>query len=111
MKTITSSQEFNLQIEKSQSNSESGIFGVSWETLKFNYYSVIVMTLLVGSCVGAIAAALILDNDAPIWQLAVCATLTMFNNTTAIGSMPVKWVIYSSIIALIGNVILIGINL
>lgn len=114
MKTIsatTGTSTFQGSKEKEVSFSLPAVFGMTWEKLQFNYYSIIVMTLLVGSCVGAIAAANILSTNAPTWQLAACASLAMFNNTTAIGNMSIKWVVWSFVIALIGNTTLIALNI
>lgn len=114
METISVTRKATIQNPtqlKRSSFTLPGVFGTTWEKLQFNYYAIIVMTLLIGSCVGAIAAANILSSGASTWQLALCASLSMFNNTTAIGNMPVKWVVWSFLIALIGNVMLIAVNL
>jgi hypothetical protein len=87
------------------------LFGTTWEKLQFNYYAVIAFTLLAGSCIAGAAAANILENGAVTWQLGACAALAMFNNTTAIGNMPVKWVVWSFLIATMGNTILLLINI
>jgi hypothetical protein len=101
----------NSTSTESLAKAEGKFLGTSWATWQFNYYSVITVTLTVGSIIGAIAAALILNNDSATWQLAACAMLSMFNNTTAIGNLPVKWVLYSHVISVMGNVALILINL
>ena len=110
MKTSSATQApITLQSEREKSASFSlpSLFGTTWEKLQASYYPVIAMTILIGSCISGAAAANLLRTDAPTWQLAVCASLGMFNNTTAIGSMPVKWVVWSFVIATIGNASLI----
>lgn len=80
------------------------------EGLNFSYFGLISMSILVGSIVGGIAAAAILSNDAPIWQLGLCAAVSMANNTAGIGQAPTKWVFNLFIISLIVNTLLIIAN-
>lgn len=87
------------------------IFGTTWEKLQSNYYSVIVMTILVGSMVSGIAAANLLRVDGPTWELALVAFFGMFNNTTAIGNMSIRWVVWSFVLSLAANILFIAINL
>lgn len=55
------------------------------EKLEFSYFGLISMTILIGSIIGGISASVILSNDAPVWQLGLCAAVAMGNNTAAIG--------------------------
>jgi flagellar biosynthesis protein FliR len=81
------------------------------EKLNFSYFGLISMTILIGSCLGGIAAMYILKEDAPIWQLALCMGVSMANNVAAISQAPTKWVVNSFIIGFVVNIILIVINI
>ena len=35
---------------------------------------------------------MILQNDAPIWELILCMSVAMTNNVVAIGQAPTKWI-------------------
>ena len=78
--------------------------------LEFSYYGIISMTILIGSCYGAIAAMIVLQNDAPIWQLGVCIFVAMGNNVAAIGQAPLKWVINMFGLCMLISTLLILIN-
>ncbi len=81
------------------------------ESLNFSYFGIITMTILVGSIVGGIAAAVILSNNAPIWQLGLCAAVSMGNNAAGIGQAPTKWVMNLFFANIIANGILIMMNI
>lgn len=80
------------------------------ESLNFSYFGIISMTILVGSIIGGIAAAVILSNNAPIWQLGLCAAVSMGNNAAGIGQAPTKWIVNSFFVSIITNGILILMN-
>ena len=80
------------------------------QRLKFSYFGIISMTILIGSCIGGISAMYILKNDAPIWQLGVCMAAAMANNVSAIGQAPIKWVVNLFLINFVLNLILILMN-
>lgn len=80
------------------------------ESLNFSYFGIITMTILVGSIIGGIAAAVILSNNAPIWQLGLCAAVSMGNNAGAIAQAPTKWIVNLFFISLIANAALILMN-
>ena len=61
--------------------------------LEFSYFGLIAMTISIGSIIGGIAAMYIFENDAPIWQLALCMMGAMANNVAAIGQAPTRWVV------------------
>jgi hypothetical protein len=114
MKTLSVNNQssfINTSSVKNKPFSLVSLFGTTWSELEFNYYSIIVFTLTVSSCIGGAAAAFILSTNAPTWQLAICAGVSMFNNSTAIGHAPVKWVIGSFITSMVLNILLIAINL
>jgi hypothetical protein len=79
--------------------------------LNFSYFGLITMTITIGSIVGGIAAMYILQNDASIWQLAVCMSFAMANNVAAIGQAPMKWLMNIFIAAVVVNAALIVMNL
>lgn len=81
------------------------------ESLNFSYFGIISMTILVGSIIGGIAAAMILSTNAPIWQLGTCAAVSMGNNAAAIGQAPTKWIVNLFFISIVANGILILMNI
>lgn len=113
METISVSTRTSVQPSaqvKTATFSLPQVFGTTWEKLQYNYYSVMVFTIMVSTCIAGVAAAYILGNGAATWQLAACAILALINNTTAIAHMPVKWVVGTFLLSLTGNVVLIGMN-
>ena len=100
----------------STTESQSSAINVSlfskefWEKLNFSYYGVIPFTLIVGSCIGGIAAATVLAAHGATWQLAAVSFFSMFNNTTAIASMNIKWVSWSFVAGLVVNISMILVN-
>ncbi len=73
-------------------NNQLSWYGKLIQKLEFSYYGLIAMTITVGSIIGGIAAMFIFQNDAPIWQLALCMAGAMANNVSAIGQAPTRWV-------------------
>lgn len=96
----------NVSVQRELSSYEKFI-----EKLNFSYFGLISMTILVGSIIGGIAASFILSNDAPIWELCLCAAVSMANNTAGIGQAPTKWVFNLFIFSTIVNVLLILVNI
>lgn len=80
------------------------------ESLNFSYFGLISISILVGSIIGGVAAAAILSNEAPVWQLGLCAAVSMANNTAGIGQAPTKWVFNLFIVSVIVNTLLIIAN-
>lgn len=80
------------------------------EKIKFSYFGIISMTILVGSCLGGITAMVVLKNDAAIWQLGLCMAVSMANNVAAISQAPIKWVVNSFVIGVVVNALLILAN-
>lgn len=95
----------------SKVQSEAGWYGKMLNKLDFSYFGLISMTILVGSIVGGFAASCILSNNAPIWELCLCAAVSMANNVSGIGQAPTKWVANLFILSLVVNVILIFANI
>lgn len=82
-----------------------------WEMLAFNYFSVITVAITTGSIFGGVATMFVLQNDAPTWQLILCAMVSMGNNVASISSAPVKWVAGIFTAAMIVNTLLILANM
>jgi hypothetical protein len=77
------------------------------ESLKPNYYSVISMAILIGSCMGSIAAMSVFYNHADIGYLCVALFTTMANLVACIGQAPVKWVLNFFTLSVVANLVLI----
>ncbi|HRH11868.1 MAG TPA: hypothetical protein PLU73_10145 [Bacteroidia bacterium] len=80
------------------------------EKIKFSYFGIISMTILIGSCLGGITAMVVLKNDAALWQLGLCMAVSMANNVAAISQAPIKWVVNSFVIGIVVNTLLILAN-
>lgn len=76
----------------SSANTQLSWYGKLIKKLEFSYFGLIAMTISIGSIIGGIAAMYIFQNDAPIWQLALCMMGAMANNVAAIGQAPTRWV-------------------
>ena len=75
-----------------------------------SYFAVIAMTISIGSILGGIGAMYIFQNDAPIWQLALCMSFAMANNVAAIAQTPTKWVVNIFALDVLVSLVLIAIN-
>lgn len=106
-----------LALKESQSrtriNSNVNVSGYSKliEKLKFSYFGIISMTILIGSILGGISAMFIFENNAPIWQLGVVMAGAMANNVCAIGQAPTKWVVNIFLISVFLSALFIVVNL
>ncbi len=92
-------------------NTESNWYNSFIAKLDFSYFGLISMTILIGSIIGGITASVVLSSNAPVWQLGLCAAVSMANNTAGIGQAPTKWVFNLFIGSFITNVLLIIINI
>ena len=106
---LKSSQKANYSTKNA--TAELGGYAKLIEKLNFSYFGIMSMTILIGSIIGGIAASCILSNDAPVWQLGVCAAVSMANNTAGIGQAPTKWVINLFLLSLVVNTLLIIVNI
>ena len=97
-------------VNQAASNVSDNAYNRFLDKLSFSYFGVISMTITIGSILGGLAAMFIFQNDAPIWQLAVCMAISMANNVAAIGQAPFKWVANIFILATIIDVLLIVVN-
>lgn len=93
------------------SSANGGWYTQLIEKAKFSYFGIIAMTITIGSVLGGIAAMYVLQNGAPIGELALCMGVAMANNVAAIGQAPVKWVINIFALCVVVNALLIIINL
>lgn len=81
------------------------------EDLKFSYFGLISMTILIGSIVGGIATMYVFENGAPFWQFVIGLAVSMANLVTAISQAPTKWVINLFALSVIVNTILVIANM
>jgi ABC-type transporter Mla maintaining outer membrane lipid asymmetry permease subunit MlaE len=96
----------NIAHNKTTSAYENFIAG-----LRFSYFGLITMTILVGSMIGAISAMFILKNHAPIWELGLCMGLSMTNNVAGIGQVSTRWVVNIFLACVAANAFLILLNI
>ncbi len=81
------------------------------EKLKFNHFALISMAILVGSCLGGIAAMYVFMNGAPFWQFALGLSVSMANLIACISQASTKWVVRLFGLSLLVNAILVLANL
>lgn len=105
---LKSSQKANYSSRTA--NAEVSGYAKLIEKMNFSYFGIMSMTILIGSIVGGLAASCILANDAPVWQLGVCAAVSMANNTAGIGQAPTKWVVNLFLLSIVVNALLIAVN-
>lgn len=74
-------------------------------------YPLMAMTLTVGSCWGSLAIFFLTQNSAPLWHLVLCAVVTMTHNAAAIGVAPMRAVVYSFLLSIGANALIILLNL
>lgn len=111
METLVQTQQTQPQSYNSVSNTPalSG-YAKFIDGLKFSYFGIISMTILIGSIVGGVSAMFILKNDAPVWQLGLCMATAMANNVSGIGQAPTKWVVNLFLLCIGVNALLILVN-
>ena len=74
-----------------------------------NRYGIMAILLLVVGCLGGVAVGTgSLDS---LWQLFLLAFSTMFSLSMMLALAPMKWVIWSGILAIIIDIVLIAFNL
>jgi hypothetical protein len=78
--------------------------------LKFSYYGLISMTILIGSILGGIATMFVFQNDAPFWQFILALYCAMANLVASIAQAPTKWVVNLFFLSSVVSVLLILIN-
>src|SRR5688572_23081997 len=77
------------------------------EGLKFNHFAVIASAILIGSCLGSIAAMSLFYYHAPIWVFAIGLFATMANLIVCIAQAPTKWVVNLFAFSALVNTVLI----
>jgi hypothetical protein len=95
--------------EKAKTNSSA--YDRLIEDLKFSYYGLISMTILIGSILGGMAAMFVFQNHAPLWQFIIGLYCAMGNLVASIAQAPTKWVVNLFLLSTVVNVLLILINL
>lgn len=111
METTIQTQQSNQATYQSATKVQNSAYDKFIERLKFSYFGIISMTILIGSIVGGISAMYILKTDAPIWQLGLCMATAMANNVAAIGQAPTKWVVNLFLVCMVVNTLLILANI
>ena len=82
-----------------------------FEKQEFNRYGIMAMTLTAGSCLGSVAVLYIAQNNAPMWHLVACVGVSMLANVAAIGLTSMKLMLWTFVVSVIVNTLLILINL
>jgi hypothetical protein len=77
------------------------------EGLKFSHFAVIAMAILVGSCLGSIAAMSVFYHDGPVWAFCIGLFAALGNLVAAIGQAPTKWVVNIFLFSVVVNTLLI----
>lgn len=81
------------------------------EKIKFSHFAIISMAILIGSCLGGIAAMYVFMNGAPFWQFALGLAVSMANLIACISQAPTKWVVSLFGLSVLVNAILVVANL
>ncbi len=79
------------------------------ERLKFSHFGIMAMAILIGSCLGSIAAMYLFANGAPIWVFAIGLFASLANLVACIGQAPTKWVVNMFILSVVVNLVLIAV--
>lgn len=77
------------------------------ENLKFSHFAVISMSILIGSCLGGIAAMYVFMSGAPFWQFLIGLAVSMANLVACIAQAPTKWVVNFFLLSVLVNSILV----
>ncbi|MDO8998654.1 MAG: hypothetical protein Q7W45_02735 [Bacteroidota bacterium] len=108
---LKSGQTASYSTKNVSAQRELSAYGKLIQKLEFSYFGLISMTILIGSIIAGIAASVVLDNNAPIWQLCTIAAIAMANNTSGIAQAPTKWVVGTFILNAAVSTIFILANL
>lgn len=74
------------------------------------YFGFISMAIAIGSALGGISVMYLLENHAPLWEMAIGISFSLANNIIAILQLHARWVLDFFLLNLIVNGILILIN-
>jgi hypothetical protein len=78
------------------------------ERLKFSHFGIMAMVILIGSCLGSIAAMVLFYNGAPMWVFAIGLFASLANLVASISQAPTKWMINTFIVSVLINLVLIA---
>ncbi len=63
----------------------------SWQV---NYFGIMSITVLAGTCIASVAVILIVMNEPVFWQIALISTAAMASNAAGISSSPLRWIVW-----------------
>lgn len=109
MSTLTNTYHQNVASSKPVA-AKSG-YDLFIEKLQFSHFALISMAILIGSCLGGIAAMYVFMNGAPFWQFVLGLGVSMANLIACIGQAPTKWVFNLFVLSLLVNAVLLLSNL
>jgi hypothetical protein len=109
MTTVT--KNYAHQHLQSVSTTKQSAYDQLIKKLEFSHFSVISMAILIGSCLGGIAAMFVFQNGAPLWQFVLGLAFAMANLVACIAQAPTKWVVTLFLASLVVNSALLIINL
>ena len=81
------------------------------EKQEFNYYGIMSVTIVLGTCLASVALMYMLINDAPVWEVATLAAVAMGSNAASISHSPLRWVVWAFIINVVISLLLLAINI
>ena len=81
------------------------------DNMENNRFGIMAVTITLGTCWASVAVLLELGMDVSINQLFLSTVVAMGANAFAIAQMPMRWVLWSFMINIIVNTVLITINL
>ncbi len=81
------------------------------DALQLNYFGIMSVSLVAGTCFASGALIVILLNSAPIWQLALLTCVTMASNATGIAHSPIRWVVWMAGLNAFTSLFLILLNI
>lgn len=81
------------------------------DNLQFNYFGIMSVSLLTGTCLASVALIFIVMNESAFWQIALLSCVAMASNAAAIASSPLRWVVWLFGINVLVSLFLIVVNL
>jgi hypothetical protein len=79
------------------------------ESVKFSHFAIMAMAILIGSCLGSVAAMLLFYNGAPLWVFIIALFASLANLVVSISQSPTKWMVNTFILSVLVNLVLIAI--
>ncbi len=64
------------------------------DTNQFNYFGIMSVSLMAGTCLASVALLVVLACGAPTWELVLLSCVAMASNATAISHSPLRWVVW-----------------